>query len=169
MRLVRPTIDMEYYFVSMANDYKLANEDRYQIAFDENFNYSEYINKLNENSKGINLLPGYVPTTTFWLINDDGRILGVSRLRHYLLPHLEEEGGNIGYDVPPSERMKGHGTILLKYTLEKAKEMGIKKVLVTCDSDNIGSARVITNNGGIYNDEVISSESGKKVSRYWIK
>ncbi len=84
------------------------------------------------------------------------------------MPHLEREGGHIGYDVPPSERMKGYGTILLKHVLLKAKEMGIKKVLITCDADNIGSAKIIENNGGIYENESISTESGKPVSRYWI-
>jgi len=168
MRLVEPSKEMEKHFIDMANDNMQANELRYQFAFEENFDFGVYIEKLRDNSKAEKIKPGYVPTTTFWLIDDHGKILGVSRLRHYLMPHLEIEGGNIGYDVPPSERMKGYGTILLEHTLLKAKEMGIKRVLITCDSDNIGSAKIIQNNGGIYENESISTESGKSVSRYWI-
>ena len=168
MKLVQPSIGMEKQFIDMAYDYKKANEFRYQIVFEENFNFCEYIEKLNKDSRKVLNLE-YVPSTTFWLIDDNGKILGVSRLRHYLVPHLEQEGGHIGYDVPPSERMKGYGKILLKYTLNRAQEMGIEEVLITCDTDNIGSSKIIVSNGGIFEDEVISSKSGKLVSHYWIK
>jgi len=169
VKLVQPSKDMEKHFIDMAVDYKMAKEPQYQVAFDENFNFSKYVEKLIKDSKEEHLKPGYVPSTTFWLIDNHGKILGVSRLRHYLVPHLEKEGGHIGYDVPPTERMKGYGTILLKHTLEKAKEMGIEQVLITCDTDNVGSAKIIVNNGGIFENEIISSESGKQVSRYWVK
>jgi predicted acetyltransferase len=168
MRLVEPSKEMEAYFIEMANDNMQANELRYKFAFEENFDFNSYIEKLHDDSKAEKIKPGYVPSTTFWLVDDHGKILGVSRLRHYLLPHLEIEGGHIGYDVPPSERMKGYGTILLKHVLLKAEEMGINKVLITCDADNIGSAKIIKNNGGVYENEVTSTESGKPVSRYWI-
>ncbi|SCY54672.1 GNAT family N-acetyltransferase [Alkaliphilus peptidifermentans] len=168
MKLVQPSKEMEKHFINMATDYRVANESRYQLAFKEDFIFTTYIEKLIKESKEENLKPGYVPSTTYWLINDCGKILGVSRLRHYLAPHLEVEGGHIGYDVPPTERMKGYGTILLKFTLEKAKEMGMKEVLITCDTDNVGSAKIITNNDGIFENEIISYESGKKVSRYWV-
>lgn len=167
MRLVEPSEEMEKIFIDMASDYKNSNEFRYQIAFDDNFDFGVYIEKLSDDSKVEKIKPGYVPSTTFWLIDDHGKILGVSRLRHYLVPHLESEGGHIGYDVPPSERMKGYGTILLEHTLLKAEELGIKKVLITCDADNIGSAKIIINNVGVYENEVISTESGKPVSRHW--
>lgn len=32
---------------------------------------------------------------------------------------------------------------MLKLALEKARSMGIEKVLITCDDNNIGSARVM--------------------------
>jgi predicted acetyltransferase len=168
MRLVEPSKEMEAYFIEMANDNMQANELRYKFAFEENFDFNSYIEKLHDDSKAEKIKPGYVSSTTFWMVDDHGKILGVSRLRHYLLPHLEIEGGHIGYDVPPSERMKGYGTILLKHVLLKAEEMGINKVLITCDADNIGSAKIIKNNGGVYENEVTSTESGKPVSRYWI-
>lgn len=169
MKLVQPSKEMEKHFINMALDYKVADDSRYQIAFEKDFDFQQYVQKLERESIKENVKPGYVPTTTMWLIDDFGQICGVSRLRHYLVPHLEKEGGNIGYDVPPSERMKGNGSILLSLTLVKARALGLKEVLVTCDSDNTGSAKIIIKNGGIFENEVVSEESGKMVSRYWIK
>ena len=44
--------------------------------------------------------------------------------------------------------------------------MGIKKVLMVCETDNIGSAKSIIKNGGILENEQI--ENGKTEQRYWI-
>ena len=44
--------------------------------------------------------------------------------------------------------------------------MGIKKVLMVCDKDNIGSAKSIIKNGGILENE--QTENGKTEQRYWI-
>lgn len=94
--------------------------------------------------------------------------LSVSRLRHKLTKTLLKEGGHIGFDVPPSKRGNGYGTILLSLTLEKAKEKGINKVLLTCDKDNIASKRVIEKNGGILENIITSERTGKEVLRFWI-
>jgi len=59
--------------------------------------------------------------------------------------------------------------VLLKLMLGRAGEFGLDRVLVTCDSDNIGSARIIEKNGGVLENDVVSDNSGKLVSRYWIK
>lgn len=44
--------------------------------------------------------------------------------------------------------------------------MGIKKVLMVCDKDNIGSMKSIIKNGGILENE--QTENGKIEQRYWI-
>lgn len=163
MRLIEPTDDMKIAFSYMVEDYKQVQELRYQETFEA------YMDKVERYSKGENLKTGHVPSITFWLIDDNEMILGVSRLRQYLVSHLEKEGGHIGYDVPPSLRRKGYGSMLLKLTLRRAKELGMDKVLVTCDRDNIGSSKVIENNGGKLENEVISDSSGKKILRYWIE
>ncbi len=65
----------------------------------------------------------------FWPIEDDVRLVGVSRLRPRLTPALEIQGGHIGYDVPPSVRRKGYGTQLLRLTLPKAMKAGVNLVV----------------------------------------
>lgn len=128
-----------------------------------------YIHQLEQNSLGIDLKPGFVSATTFWLISERGRVLGESRLRHRLTPSLEDVGGHIGYMVRPTDRDKGYGTKLLALTLVKAQQIWIQRVLVTCNTANQASARVIHKNGGVLASESISAQTDQRVSRYWIE
>lgn len=77
--------------------------------------------------------------------------------------------GHIGYGVRYSEWNKGYGTLMLKLALEKAKAMGLGKVLITCDDDNAASAKVMENNGFQLRDKVINVFDGCAVlaRRYW--
>ncbi len=167
--LVQPDAEYRDEFLAMVEEYRAAGDERYQyVRGGTTADFAGYVRRLEDASRGLGLHQGYVPQTTFWLVRGR-RLLGVSRLRHHLTPSLEVEGGHIGYDVRPSERRKGYGTLLLALTLPKARELGIGRVLVTCDADNVGSARIIQKNGGRLVDEVVSPESGKPVSRYWIE
>ena len=56
---------------------------------------------------------------------------------------------------------------MIRLALIECRKLGIDKVLITCDKDNIGSARSIINNGGILESEFINSD-GEIVQRYWI-
>ena len=58
---------------------------------------------------------------------------------------------------------------MLKLALEKCKLLHIEKVLVTCREENIGSAKVIENNNGIYENSFTNTKDGKTYRRYWIK
>jgi len=119
-------------------------------------------------ARGRHLPDGYVPATTYWLVRDGQRVVARSSLRHRLTPHLEREGGHIGYGVRPSERGKGYGTAVCRLTLEKARALGLPRVLITCDTDNLASARIIEKNGGVFESEARSRQTGKMKRRYWI-
>ena len=80
---------------------------------------------------------------------------------------LLKNGGHIGDGVRPSERKKGYATKIISLALEECKKMKIDKVLLVCNKDNIGSARSITKNGGILENE-IQNEDGTIEQRYWI-
>ncbi len=58
--------------------------------------------------------------------------------------------------------------MLLAHTLHQARQFGIPAVLITCDIDNIGSARVIEKNGGRLVDQTKIDGYAKMISRYWI-
>jgi predicted acetyltransferase len=169
VRLIRPAAEHRSEFLAMVEEYREAGElyhhaDRQRLADD----FTGYVGRLEATSRGSGLPPGHVPWTTLWLVRDR-TIVGTSRLRHTLTPDLEQEGGHIGYDIRPSERRKGYGTLILTLTLDKAKELGLKRALLTCDRDNVASARVIERNGGQLAGVGPSPETGRPVSRYWIE
>ena len=165
VKLVEPAADLEAAFRDMAAEWRVSGVGRFADAFGD---FATYVQALEAQKDPDNLPPGWVPGSTFWLVTEEGRVVGTSRLRHWLVPHLEDEGGHIGYDVRPSARGEGYGTALLALTLEKARALGLEEVLVTCDTDNVASARVIEKNGGRLVGQGVSDESGKQVSRYRI-
>ena len=124
---------------------------------------------LKDRYGAIRLVEPEIKLNDYWLLREDQTILGNSSLRHWLVPVLEDVGGHIGYTIHPQERRKGYGTLILRLSLEKARERGMQRVLFTCDTDNIGSARIIVKNGGVLASQGWSVRTGKQVSRYWIE
>lgn len=94
-------------------------------------------------------------------------ILGMINFRHYLNDYLAEYGGHIGYGVRPSERRKGYGKTMLQLCLERCREYGLTKVLITCKTDNVASKRTILSCGGEF--ERIAHEKDYDLERYWIR
>ena len=58
----------------------------------------------------------------------------------------------------------GYGKILLSLALEKARDIGLKKVLVTRRNDNFGSAKVIESNGGNMKMTIMTKTQEKPTS-----
>jgi len=131
--------------------------------------FDAYLHWLACREAGENLPDGWVPCTTFWLIRDGRDFIGESGIRCTLTPELEIEGGHVWYEIRPSEQRKGYGTRLLALTLEKAREMGLTRVLITCDTANIGSVKIIERNGGVPAFRGYDERIGKDKCRYWIK
>ena len=107
-------------------------------------------------------------TVYFLFRKDDSKIIGSIKLRHHLTEELLKDGGNIGYGVRPSERGKGYGTMILSLVLEKAKQLGLNKVMISCNKDNRASAHVAIRNGGILAGEGFDKDEGKITEIYWI-
>lgn len=98
---------------------------------------------------------------------DDNRVVGIFDLRDHIdHPVLSVWGGHCGYTVRPSERGKGYSKKMLRLGIAKAKELGIPKLLVTCDKSNTASRKAILSNGGIF--ESIIEIDGNPIERYWI-
>ena len=126
------------------------------------------INGLIDKSKGIGLPVGWVPASTYWLIDEDeNRILGAINIRHDLTDYLRFRGGHIAYYVHQNERRKGYSTKMLGLGLEVCRDMNIERVLITCAKDNVGSSKTIVNNGGILHSEDVDGE--EQFQRYWIE
>ena len=111
---------------------------------------------------------GRVPDSVFFLLDEDrNRLLGAVNIRHYLNDSLLKSGGHIGDGIRPSERRKGYATEMIRMALEECRKLGLKKVLMTCDKSNIGSAKSIIRNGGVLENEFLNEE-GEIEQRYWI-
>jgi predicted acetyltransferase len=105
--------------------------------------------------------PDWVPCTFLW-ITDGDEVIGSIAVRHALNAWLLQKGGHIGYSIRPSRRRQGHASRALELALDRAGELGLERVLLTCDLDNDGSRRTIESNGGVLEDV----REGKQ--RWWI-
>ena len=117
-----------------------------------------------------NLRPDRVGEDKYWLVDDEkSYFIGEIAIRHRLNDALRKRGGHIGYGIRYSEWNRGYGTEMLALALEKAKEMGISPLLITCNDDNLTSARVIEKNGFTLSDKIMVSQDGKDIltRRYW--
>lgn len=168
LKLVQPSIAYRDSFIALAREFQANGETRYEALLPHlESDFASYVQMLEKQEKGIGLQKGHVPQTTFWSI-EDGKVIGVIRIRHSLTPALKAVGGHIGYQIRPSRRRKGYGTRQCALSLDVVREWGWEKVLITCDDDNIGSARIIEANGGILWDVHQPEGEPKPIRRYWI-
>ena len=151
------------------DDFAAAGEEAIPAYFaDPAWSHAEIVEAFARQSRGEGLPEGWVPGTTLFLV-DDGRILGVANVRHRLTDHLRQFGGHVGYSVRPSERRKGYATeLLVRVKTYAHANLGIGRLLVTCESENVASARVIEKCGGVLEDERHDKPAKRKVRRYWI-
>ncbi|MFN0117272.1 MAG: GNAT family N-acetyltransferase [Elusimicrobiota bacterium] len=70
--------------------------------------------------------------------------------------------------VRPSSRRKGFANEVLRQSLIRARDLGLRKVRLTCDKDNVAPMKTILRNGGQFDGEEFVPEEKKVVSRFWI-
>ena len=127
----------------------------------------DWLEELNKRSSEDTVPKGLVPSSTYLGVREkDNYIVGMIDIRHYLNEYLTQAGGHIGYGVRKTERNKGYAKQMLKLALEKCKELKIKKVLITCDEDNIASEKVILSANAKLED--IRNVNGENKKRFWI-
>lgn len=132
-------------------------------------NSQEWLAHVRHMTKVETCPPHLVTSTLFVCVRRaDGRIVGMVDLRHRLNEVLSVWGGHIGYSVRPDERRKGYAKWMLAHALPEAKKLGIDRVLVTCNDDNVASARTIEANGGKLENKVYVEQAKQTVRRYWI-
>jgi len=151
------------------SEFKSNNERIHGSAgLTEATSFDEWLSALKDNEKIETLRPGRVLATTYFAQRiDDGRIVGIIDIRHTLDEYLLQYGGHIGYSIRQSERRKGYAKEMLGLALQKCKDLQLDRVLITCDKDNLASARTIQSQGGVLENEVMND--GKMMQRYWIQ
>ena len=123
--------------------------------------YSAWLEKIN-----LDLTRDDVPAATYFAFSGD-KIVGSVQIRYRLDAYFSVYGGHIGFSVRPSERRKGYAGEILAWALAHCRARGLKKVMVTCEKDNIASARTIEKNGGVLESEIWHPD-GVYLQRRWI-
>jgi predicted acetyltransferase len=68
--------------------------------------------------------------------------------------------------VRPAFRRCGHATEILRQSVAIARAGGVERILVVCDDDNVGSARVIERCGGVLESVVTPHDGGRQIRRH---
>lgn len=165
LRLVKLSEEYKEQLFEMMDEWTNSGESivPYTIRKNDYHDFENYLAKLETKEP----MDGLVPDSTFFCLDEERNIfVGAVNIRHYLSEGLLLNGGHIGDGVRPSERRKGIATKMIALALEECKNLGIHKVLMVCDKDNVGSAKSIKKNGGILENEV--TVDGVTEQRYWI-
>lgn len=171
MFLTKPTTQYKASFLEALREFQQEGEFVQHSLRYVTTDFDSYVRSLNRSYDRSIQPPDYVPATRYWLIEDnpqDGIYVGNLTVRHELNDFLLKVAGHIGYQIRPSWRCQGYGKQILALGLQKARELGITRALVTCDETNIGSKKVIEHNGGQFENAVSVEGSQVKKLRYWI-
>ena len=166
-RLVLPSSEYERSYGAYIEE--LGDEERYPFPMDfDHADFPALLHRLDEIARGVDIPEGYVPSSTFWLV-EAGELIGVSNLRHHLNEQIRASGGHIGLGIRPSYRGRGLGNLLMALTLGEARKRGIDEVHIHCYKANEASARVIISNGGVLQSEVTEGDPAEVIQRYVVK
>ena len=167
MRLVKLTKEYKDEYLEMLEGWGKIENYKEQSPFPLSFDFSDFDNFIGQIEKLENNPDDhFVPSSTFCLLNEEGKFVAISNLRHYLNDRLKVMGGHIGYGTRADMRGKGYATKTLELTLLEAKKLDIEKVLVTCSVENTASNRTIQKNGGELKGTI--DWEGRRTNQYWI-
>lgn len=153
-------------------DFDINNEDRFAgcMSLDSCKSAEEWIKicELRKSSATCHQVGTLVPSNMYLAVRvNDNRIVGIIDLRHHIdHPILGTWGGHCGYSVRSSERGRGYAKEMLRQNIENARNIGIERLLVTCNDKNTASEKTIIANGGVYEYSISIGDCLMK--RYWI-
>lgn len=163
-----PTIEDKENVLEFKQEFLSSGQNMAGVAgLDSANSYEEWLVKVEEGEKPSSI-EEFVPATMFLTYRkQDNKLIGMIQVRHRLNKSLFLSGGHIGDCVRPSEQGNGYATEQIGLALNRCKEFGIEKVLLTCKKWNEASARTIVKNGGVLENEVM--HNGELIQRYWIE
>lgn len=174
MKMVFPSIEYKEKAIEYINEfYEYGSEINGSGSLDrflKESTYEEWLKKVIASMDIANVPDSKAPALTYFYVReDDDRIVGMVNIRLALNDFLRNECGHIGYSVRPTERRKHYATQMLQDALKVCDRIGIKEVLVSCGKDNIASAGVIKNCGGVLLRELYSETFKEDLHMYVIK
>ncbi|MBQ7354927.1 MAG: GNAT family N-acetyltransferase [Clostridia bacterium] len=166
LKLVKLTSEYRSHLTEMMDEWTAAGEKivPYAIRKNDYRDFDYYLANLEVKEETDLLLPD----STFFCLDEERNIfVGAVNIRHYLNERALLNSGHIGDGVRPSERRKGIATAMIGLALAECQKLGIDRILMVCNKDNIGSAKSIQNNGGVLENEI--EVNGVIEQRYWIE
>jgi len=169
-----PTLALRPLSISDEGEVRLAQLELMTDGFNflhglgEEEPWPSYLDRLERIRTGAEVIEDWAPET-FLVAEVAGQLVGRASVRHRLTPFLARWGGHIGYAVRPAFRRRGYATEILRQALLVAREVGVQRVLVTCDDTNVGSARVIERCGGVLQNVVAAQHGTTPKRRYWFE
>jgi predicted acetyltransferase len=164
--LVTPTAEYKESFLEAVAEFEPHEQNMIVERRLAGGDFDRYLKVVEAWTRGEQMPLGWVSVSTFWLI-DDGVYVGSTNVRHELNRYLHDYGGHIGYTIRPTKRRMGYGTEICRLALEESKKLGLTRVLITCDDDNVGSRKIIEANGGVLEDVVPQPDVNVPKRRYW--
>jgi len=165
--LVAPHIRFEQSYRAAMAEFLAEGRDQELRSFGNHATFGSFVQELHDQSEGRGLPDGWVAGSTFWLV-DGTHFIGKVEVRHRLTEALRLYGGHVGYSIRPTMRRRGYGTMALAMTLPRCLDLGLDRILVTCDASNHASLRIIEANGGEYDDSVHLEDRPVPTMRFWI-
>ena len=160
MKLEKPQKKHKEMYLLLLKDWKNIEESPWAL-----FKWNNFDDFLLETKNFAINSPTGVNSDLFFLINWE-KILWAIDIRHSInSKRLIESWWHIWYWIAPKFRKKWYATKMLELALIEAKKIWLKKVLITCNLDNIGSIKVIEKNWGIF--ERFTKDW--KMNRFWIE
>ena len=135
----------------------------------EGYTFEEALERcLNMKDKTYAEKVGRCPGKTFLLIREsDNKLIGTLNLRWDLNEAMQRFGGHIGYGIRPTERRKGYNKINLYLGMIEAQKVGLERVMLDCDVNNIGSDKTLKALGGKLERTEIDPSDGILTNVYW--
>ena len=167
--LTRPSLEYEQSYLEAMQDvlpHELGDNPDLRVADREEFQ------ALVESARSLILdgLPEHPPEEYLWLI-DQGAFIGRVFFLHWLNAVRLQTDGQVDYWIRPSHRRKGYGKLILRLLLERYRQLGLERVLISCLATNLPSQKIIESCGGIFESEIRTSDPfgfPEVRRRYWI-
>jgi len=165
---LRPSMEYKQQILEYKNEFIENGDNLAGTSYLEKYDvYEEWMKFVLDNEKESTKHTEVTASMFLAIREEDDKLVGMINIRHTLNEYLYKYGGHIGYSVRRIERRKGYSKEMLKIVLDECRKLEMKKVLLTCDSDNIASAKTIKSCGGILENEIPCG--GGLTQRYWIE
>ncbi len=90
--IASPSAAHEQAFIAMVSDFESHDPENAGFYSGAKRGFERYVQTLVEEEQGLNLSPGRVPCTHRWLLDGEGAVVAVTRLRHNIdTPFLANE------------------------------------------------------------------------------